>query len=234
MIYGYARISTPSQSIERQERNISAAYPSAHIVKEAYTGKTMNRPEWVKLMKHVGEGDTIVFDSVSRMARNADEGIETYMDLMDKGVELVFLKEQTVNTATYKAALLDAVPMTGDEIADLYIDATNKAMRILAKRQIRVAFEQAQKEVDDLRERTKEGIVTAKLNGKKPGRQTAVKVETKKAIAAKAQILKHYNVFGGAYDADHTMHELEKHGVKISRNSFFKYVRELKTEGAAE
>ena len=37
-VYGYARISTKQQSIERQIRNISAAFPGALIVKEAFTG----------------------------------------------------------------------------------------------------------------------------------------------------------------------------------------------------
>ena len=102
MTYGYARISTPAQSIDRQERNIKAEYPDAHIVKEAYTGKTMNRPEWVKLMKHIKSGDTIVFDSVSRMARDADEGIDAYMDLMGKGVSLVFLEEDQTHALAHE------------------------------------------------------------------------------------------------------------------------------------
>ena len=37
-VYGYCRISRKTQNIERQVRNIEAAYPNAHIVKEAFTG----------------------------------------------------------------------------------------------------------------------------------------------------------------------------------------------------
>lgn len=225
MIYGYARISTPSQSIDRQERNILAAYPAAHIVKEAYTGKTMNRPEWVKLMKHIGEGDTIVFDSVSRMARDADEGIEAYMNLLNMGVNLVFLKEPSINTETYKLALRDAVPMTGEDVDDI-LEGVNKYLRKLARAQIRIAFEQAQKEVDDLRQRTKEGITTAKLNGKQPGRREGAKIETKKAKEAKKQIRRLYKGFGGTNSVDEVLRI-----TGISRNSFFKYCRELNEEG---
>lgn len=227
MIYGYARISTPSQSITRQVKNILAAYPTAKIYMEAYTGTTMNRPEWVKLMKHIQNGDVIVFDSVSRMARDADEGIEAYMNLLNMGVNLVFLKEPSINTETYKLALRDAVPMTGGDVDDI-LEGVNKYLRKLARAQIRIAFEQAQKEVDDLRQRTREGMQTAKEAGHIAGRREGAKVQTKKAVDAKAQIAKHYNIFGGAYDVDHTMHELERNGVKISRNTFFKYVRELK------
>ena len=37
-VYGYCRISTSRQSMERQIRNIKLAYPDAVIVKETYTG----------------------------------------------------------------------------------------------------------------------------------------------------------------------------------------------------
>ena len=77
-MYGYCRISQKKQSIERQIRNIKATYPEAVIIQEANTGTTINRKEWNKLYSKVKAGDTIVFDSVSRMSRNADEGITAY------------------------------------------------------------------------------------------------------------------------------------------------------------
>ena len=133
VIYGYCRISTRKQSIERQERNILAAYPSARITKEIYTGTKLNRKGLDKILREVRSGDTIVFDSVSRMSRDATEGIELYMQLMDKGIELVFLKEPYVNTETYKQALSNGVELVGNEIADIYIEATNKVLRLLGK-----------------------------------------------------------------------------------------------------
>ena len=69
-VYGYCRISTSKQSMERQIRNIKLAYPDAVIVKETYTGtKIQGRKEFEKLLKIVSTGDTLVFDSVSRMSR---------------------------------------------------------------------------------------------------------------------------------------------------------------------
>ena len=81
-IYGYSRISTNKQSITRQNRNILDSYPNAEIKQEVFTGTTTDRPVWSKLFKNAKEGDTIVFDSVSRMSRNAEEGFEEYMALM--------------------------------------------------------------------------------------------------------------------------------------------------------
>ena len=70
--YGYCRISRKQQSIDRQIRNIKEAYPTSIIIEEAFTGTKIDRPKFDKLLKKVKPGDTIVFDSVSRMSRSAD------------------------------------------------------------------------------------------------------------------------------------------------------------------
>ena len=165
-IYGYCRISQKKQNIERQVRNITNAYPTAVILREAYTGRKIDgRKEWEKLYRTVRTGDMIVFDSVSRFSRNAEEGFELYQDLYHKGIDLVFLKEPQINTETFKSALTRAIPMTGTNV-DYILDGINRFLLELARDQIRLAFEQSEKEVEDLRQRTREGIETARLNGK--------------------------------------------------------------------
>lgn len=105
-IYGYCRISTPQQNIERQVRNILATYPTAHIIREVYTGTTyQGRRELDKLLHTVQAEDTIVFDSVSRMSRNADEGCQLYENLYAQNVTLCFLKEPHINTETYRQTI---------------------------------------------------------------------------------------------------------------------------------
>ena len=220
-IYGYCRISTKQQSIERQIRNIKASYPDAVIFQEAYTGTKLDRPEWNKLFKKVKAGDTLVFDSVSRMSRNADDGIKTYFELFDRGVNLVFLKEAYINTATYKKSLENAVPMTGTNV-DFILEGINKYLMSLAKEQITLAFAQAEKEVEDRHQRTKEGIETARLNGKQIGGVEGKKLTTKKSITAKEAIRKYSKDFNGTLE-DAEVIKL----ASISRNSYYKYKREL-------
>ena len=117
MIYGYARISTRKQNIERQVRNILREYPDAHIIREVYTGtKLQSRKDLQKLINQIRPGDSIVFDQVSRMSRNADEGFELYEKLYYNGIELVFLKEPHINTATYKKALETNIQLTGTNV----------------------------------------------------------------------------------------------------------------------
>lgn len=190
-LYGYCRISTRKQNIERQVRNILAVFPDAIIIQEIYTGtKFQGRKELEKLLKIVQTGDTIIFDSVSRMSRNADEGFQLYEGLFRKGIHLIFLKEPHINTDTYKKAMGNQLNMTGDAV-DLILEGINRYLLELAKSQIRLAFEQAEKEVSDLRQRTKEGIETARLNGKQIGQLPGHTYETKKSKAAKRIIMKH-------------------------------------------
>jgi len=70
-IYGYVRISTKKQSLDRQVRNIKAQFKDALIVEEIYTGTSNERPELKKLISRVKSGDVIVFDSVSRLSRQS-------------------------------------------------------------------------------------------------------------------------------------------------------------------
>ena len=215
-VYGYCRISTPQQNIERQVRNISDAYPSAYIVREVYTGTACRgRQELDKLLHCVQPGDTIVFDSVSRMSRSAEEGCALYETLYKRGVNLCFLKEPHINTDTYKQALqrqVNSSPETGSVATDRFVfgimDALNRYTSDLAKEQIRLAFAQAQKEVDDLHQRTREGILTARLNGKQIGQMPGRKLTIKKS----------------ATDGDCIKL------IGIARNTYYKYKRELREE----
>ena len=107
--YGYARISTPKQNINRQISNIKAAYPDAIILEEVYTGTKIERKEFNKLLKKVNPGDVIIFDEVSRMSRNAEDGFKLYKNLFERNIELVFLKEPHISTGTYKKALANNI-----------------------------------------------------------------------------------------------------------------------------
>ncbi|WP_461879680.1 recombinase family protein [Fusicatenibacter sp.] len=238
MIIGYCRISTARQNIDRQERNILARYPDAKIYKEVYTGtKIDGRKSWnmlYKLVKSEAEKQdiTIVFDSVSRMSRNADEGFELYKELYSIGVRLVFIKEPHINTDTYKEQLNKQIKLdtsTSDKaeakLMNSIAEALNTYMMDLAEKQIKLAFEQSEKEVADLRKRTAEGLLTAKLNGKQVGRVEGRKYESKKAKTAKERIIKISKTFEGNL-ADAECIEM----LQISRNSYYKYKAEIKAE----
>ena len=225
-IYGYCRVSTSRQNIRHQERNIIRAYPNARIKFETYTGtKVVGREVFINLLKQVKAGDTIVFDSVSRMSRDAEDGFKIYKELLNRGIELVFLKEPHINTSTFKMALGNKIKSTGNEIADKYINTTNEVIELIAEQQIRIAFEQSEKEVKDLSERTKNGLETARENGKRIGIEKGQKLVTKKSIKAKEDIRKYSRDFGGILNDAETIKLCG-----ISRNSYYKYKKELLEE----
>lgn len=218
------------QRIERQIDNIKREYPGAVIITEEYTGTTTDRPKWNKLVEQIkkesakGTEITLVFDEVSRMSRNAAEGFKDYKMLYDMGVNLVFLKERHIDTDNFRQAMQDTVPLMGGDI-DILLKGVNEYLMKLAERQIEIAFQTAQAEVDYLHQRTSEGVRKAQAAGKQVGRTKGSTVETKKSIEAKKQIQKHSRDFNGTL-SDVDCIKL----IGIARNTYFKYKRELKAE----
>lgn len=232
MIYGYCRVSTKHQRIMRQVTNIKELYPEAVIIKEFYTGTTQSRPVWDKFTKQLQSGDTIVFDSVSRMSRNADEGFKDYKTLYEFGINLIFINEPLINTSIFdstKSNLLQISVQTGNAAVDDYfkgnITLINNLLMALAEEQIKSAFIQSEKEVTDLHTRISQGMRESKKNGKKIGLEKGTVLVTEKSIRCKEIIKKHAIDFGGTLSDKEVMTLC-----KISRNSYYKYKRELKTQ----
>ena len=230
IIFGYARISTVKQKLERQIDNIKREYPGAVIITEEYTGTTTDRPKWNKLVEQIKEQAakdteiTLVFDEVSRMSRNAKEGFRDYKMLYDMGINLVFLKERHIDTDNFRQALQSKVAMTGTDV-DIILSAVNEYMMKLAERQIEIAFQTAQAEVDYLHQRTSEGVRKAQAAGKQVGRAKGATIETKKAIKAKEKIQKHSRDFNGNLSDVECMKL-----IGIARNTFYKYKKELQIQ----
>ena len=105
MIYGYARVSTVSQgrdgnSLEDQVAALRS-YGCQEIIEEAFSGKTMDRPKFRKLMNELKEGDTLVVCKLDRFARTAIEGVQTVRSLFERGVRVHILNMGLIeNTLT--------------------------------------------------------------------------------------------------------------------------------------
>lgn len=238
MIVGYARVSTPTQKLERQEANLKAAYPDIVIISEKYTGKTENRPKWQRLLTQCRNGmvKKLVFDEVSRFSRNAEEAIKEYKELYELGIELEFLKEPHINSSVYKQAserriTIDTSNMN-DETANLIntmIGGLNDYLFAIAEKQIYLAFEHAQKERELLSKRTSEGLKQAKLMGSQVGRKEGKKVVTKKQKKAIKYITEHYTDYGGTLNATECMKILS-----ISKSTFFRYIKMINENDCPE
>lgn len=243
MYYFYARVSTPSQRMERQtdafiefgknQFGLSKEEVENNTYKEKYTGrKVIERPQFKELLSKVKTGDTIVFDSVSRMSRSAEEGVNLYLKLFDKRINLIFLNEMYINTETYKSALSNSIELTGDIIDDV-LNGINSYLKKLATKQIRLAFEQAEKEVNDLSDRTSKALQAKKRRGEPVGGQTQIgmKKKSQKAEAVKPLILKYSKDFHGHNNDFETMGIIKQITNKtLARNSYYRYKRELAEE----
>lgn len=238
--YGYCRVSTRRQKIERQVRNIKDSYPEAIIITEEFSGFSMDRPKWNALYRDLHEGDTVVFDSVSRMSRNADEGFEIYESLFSKGVELVFIKQPYINTCVYRTALSKEIPLTNTNI-DYVLNGINLYFMALAKEQIKMAFQEAENELQYIRQRTREGIESARIEGKTIGREQGSHVISRKEEPVSKLIRKYSKDFDGSLNDIEIMSLLSGSTVEIkdstgktrtvsagvSRNTYYKYKRKL-------
>ena len=231
MIYAYCRVSTPHQRLERQITNITAIYPNATIIREFYTGTKQDRPNWNKLINIIKKEDTIVFDSVSRMSRNAEEGFKDHKLLYERGIHLIFLNEPLINTSVFDSTrnnLLKIDITTGNAAVDTFfkgnIEPINNFMMALAEEQIKAAFDQSEKEVTDLHSRISQGIREAKKNGTQIGLVKGTKLTTKKSLDCIAIIRKHSKDFGATLEDSDVMKLCG-----CSRNSYYKYKKEAKS-----
>lgn len=100
MIYGYARVSTQLQgsngnSLEDQV-NALRVYGCQEIVTETFTGKTMERPAFQKLLKKLQEGDALVVTKLDRFARTSVEGVQTVKSLFERGINVHVMNMGTI------------------------------------------------------------------------------------------------------------------------------------------
>lgn len=242
-IIGICRKSRANQNIERQVRNILNKYPNARIIKITCSGaKVIGYKDFEKVIKEVKENKKnknykLVFDSASRMSRDSEGGCELYEDLFNHNVSIEFLKEPQINTDVFRKTLNNQIELqakTGNEATDRLINTVIKALNnytiALVKEQIKKVFDEAETELKNIHQRTSEGLLTAKLNGKRVGTPKGTKLTTKKSIEAKEIIIKHYKVFGnGTLNATETMKL-----AGIDKNTFYKYKRELLEEQATD
>lgn len=228
-IYGYVRVSTLEQNKERQIQNILREYPKAVIMSEEFTGKTMDRPVWSKLYSKLKKGDVIVFDEVSRMSRNAEEGFKVYQELFERGCDLIFLKEPYLNTDVFSNQIKRASVNTGKDYLD---KGLNIILMGVAEEQIKIAFAQSQAETDLRAQRAGEGIKQAQKHNEELevlypdnykdhpeysqiGREKGDKLTIKKAEPIKDLIRKYSRDFDGTLSDMELLGVLSTKTVKI-------------------
>lgn len=107
MIVSYLRVSTINQEVGRQEYQLdklNIKFDKEYIDK--CTGKNKERPQLIKMMNELKEGDILYCESISRLGRNLKDLIDIVEDLISKGVRVIIVKEGIdTSTTTYKLLL---------------------------------------------------------------------------------------------------------------------------------
>jgi DNA invertase Pin-like site-specific DNA recombinase len=150
-IFGYARVSTEAQNLDRQLDALKR-YGVDSIYNEKMTGTKKDRPELMKMLDRITEGDTIVIESLSRLGRSTKDLIELVELFERKKVHLVSLKE-SIDTSTQTGKLLFTL------------------MSALTQ------FER-----DVVAERTREGLKSARARGRMGGRPKIDEAKVKQAV----------------------------------------------------
>lgn len=195
----------------RQRLNILAKEPDCLVIEEKYTGTSMDRPQWNKLMASARKNriSDIYFDEPSRLGRNSKECFSAYRELyFDCHVHLHFIKCSHIDTKVYEDALNACIcsekVTSGDGAADAMInkilEAVHEYMLSMIEKQIWYAFKEAEDEVVLLSQRTKSGLELARKRGKKIGGIKGVHYRSRSEWKAMPLIIKYYEGFGGEYD----------------------------------
>ena len=203
--------SNDKQSFNRQEKSLklyaesnNIKYSDRYIYKDDISGATFNRSEWKEVESNLNEGDTVVFKEISRFTRQAEEGYKKYMQLMNKGVNLVFLDNPTVSTDYIKN--LTEVANTQNLVTKTALESTIKLLLI-------VELDRVQQEREIIAKRIKQGIQASdKKQGRKVGQLDKITEELKADIKL--------------FLSDRSIKQIDlmnKHG--ISRNTLKKYIK---------
>lgn len=151
-VYGYIRVSTREQNIERQMVSLyEAEVDKKNIFIDKQSGKDFQRPAYEKMMRHIREGDLIIIKSIDRLGRN-------YHDIMEQW--RIITKEKKADIRIQDMPLLDTTK-TRDLLGTFISDVVLQLLSFVAEN-----------ERDNIRQRQAEGIAAAKAKGVKFGKPT--------------------------------------------------------------
>lgn len=166
-MYGYARVSSKDQNLNRQIDALSAVGVSGEAVFVDYlSGRTFDRPGYRSLLERLQPGDVLVVKSIDRLGRNYDEIL---------GQWRLLTKQRSVDIVVLDMPLLDTRStsghgVTGKLIADIVLELLSYVAHV---------------ECDNIRQRQAEGIAAARARGVKLGRPALVVPEEFDAVHRK-------------------------------------------------
>lgn len=128
MIYGYARVSTADQCLNRQTDALNN-YKVDKIFCEKISGTKKNRPELDKLLSEISSGDTVVIESLSRLGRSVKNLAELMEFFNDNNIRLVSLKETIDTTSSTGRLLFTIISSLSQFERDVLAERTSEGLK---------------------------------------------------------------------------------------------------------
>lgn len=194
---GKQRYTRQEQAIERWQKENNVEITDRRIYRDDASGKSFDRKAWKELEADVQSGDTIVFKDLCRFTRERDNGYNKYMELMNKGVNMVFLDNPTLNT-DYINSMQNTADSLKEEnfIGGMTLDFVIKLLLV-------TELDRAEKERLITRQRIIDGIKASdKKSGRPVGKLDKMSDELKKDIEKfltdrsikQVDLMKKYNI----------------------------------------
>lgn len=152
MIIGYARVSTVEQNLDRQLDSLGAN-GAEKIFTEKVTGRKSDRPELIRLMEQLRDGDVVIISELTRLSRSTKDLFLIVEQIQSKGANIKSLKETWLDTTTPHGKLMFTI------FAGL-----------------------SQFEADLTAQRTREGLAAARARGRLGGRPKVTSSKSSMAL----------------------------------------------------
>lgn len=209
---GKQKFTRQEQAIERWCKENGTEISDRRIYRDDASGKSFDRKAWKELEQDIQTGDTIVFKDVCRFTRQRDAGFKKYMDLLNKGVNLVFIDNPTLNTEYINNMQCTADRMKQENIVG------GMTLEFVIRLLLVTELDRAEKEREITVKRIKDGI---KASNKKSGRKEG---QLDKMTDALREDIKKYLSDRSIKQVD----LMKKH--EISRNTLKKYIAIVQAE----
>lgn len=200
--YGYARVSSRDQNLDRQIDALSAfGVKPTNIFADKASGKNFERPEWIRLTTTLKENDVLVVKSLDRFGRNYEEILDQWRTIVkDRRVNVIVLDMPLLNTRNSHDGI------TGVLISDIVLQLFSYVAQI---------------ERENIHQRQREGIDSARARGVRFGRPRKERPEI-------------YAATKESYLSGHITRSEAAQYLKVSISTFDRWIREDKTQEAAE
>lgn len=224
--FAYCSSGCTRPQFENQVDSINRRYPNAIVIKELYSKTVTDRTELMKLMAQLEQDDTLIVNSMDRLSRDPEQLLSYYKDLTDKGVNLIFINQPYMNTEVYTSAMKEMTSVDSDSKGAVIADGLQHLLKMQITRILEKSWEDLQKNRNHMREVYKKeaGAEASDAAGGIAGKK---KYESRKSFMVKELIRKYNQGYGGDMNDVQTMEQIREEMGTISRNTYYKYKREL-------